>query len=108
MPATDLSSRVNSRRPGIIGGFLFGGARTSRMRRAGPGLRIGQLIGQFDEGIEDNAYCGVEPAGKCLLLWPRRRGIGGWGWPECVQLDQGYTLVVLVVDLAMLSFANIA
>ena len=67
------------------------------MRRAGPGLRIGQLIGQFDEGIEDNAYRRVEPTGKCLLLWRCQRDLGRWGWPECVQLGQGYALVVLVV-----------
>ena len=47
-----------------------------------------------------NAYRGVELAVTFLLLRPRRRGLGGRGWPKCVQLDQGYAAVVSAVDSA--------
>ena len=48
----------------------------------------------------NNAYRGVECAGEFSSLRPRRRGLGGRGWPECVQLEKGYASVVLAVDSA--------
>ena len=35
-------------------------------------------------------------------LRPRPRGLGGQGWQECVQLDQGYAPVVSAVDSAII------
>ena len=43
-------------------------------------------------------YRGVELAGKFLSLQPCRRGFSGRGWPECVQLDQGYATVASLDD----------
>ena len=54
------------------------------------------------------AYRGVEPAGNFSFVAARPKGFGVRGWQECIQLDQGYTPVVLAVDSAWLLFPDIA
>ena len=45
---------------------------------------------------------GVELAGKCSSPQPLRRGLGGRGWQECVEPDEGYAPVVTSDDSARL------
>ena len=52
--------------------------------------------------------CGVLFVVEFCRLWLLRGGLRQQGWPECLHLAEGYASVVLAVDSASLSFANIA
>ena len=50
----------------------------------------GCLDRRFDEGIGDINCRGVEIAAEFSTPQPHRRGLGGRGWQECVEPDEGY------------------
>ena len=70
--------------------------------------RNGRLDDRLDDGIFDIACCRVELVGKFSSLRARRRGYGGRGWQEQVELDEGYAPGTLSDNSASLLFADIA
>ena len=67
--------------------------------------RNGRLDDRFGDGIVDIAChgVGVELAVGFLFVAARRRGFGGRGWPECVQIDRGYAPSTSLDDSARAS-----
>ena len=104
-PPTGRSTWANSDVCGSSKGFqrspMVG---MQRGRRAGYNSPI---IGPID-GIETFVgYPLRSPVrGRTLSIVAAAREFGGRGWPECVQLGEGYTSVVSAVDSARLSLVR--